>query len=101
MKIFTNSIAKDTIRLTIVSFILQGLGLLLNVVLSAKLGTAGVGVMTLITSMFSFIMVLANGNIFISTSRFVSEEIGAGNGNVSRIMGLSMGFSVTLSAAFS
>lgn len=101
MKIFTNSIAKDTIRLTIVSFILQGLGLLLNVIISNKLGTASVGVMTLITSLFSFIMVLANGNIFISTSRFVSEEIGAGNKNVSKIMRLSLGFSFTLSTAFS
>ncbi|MBD5140830.1 MAG: oligosaccharide flippase family protein [Ruminococcus sp.] len=101
MKIFTNSIAKDTIRLTIVSFILQGLGLLLNVIISNKLGSASVGVMTLITSLFSFIMVLANGNIFISTSRFVSEEIGSGNRNVSKIMRLSMGFSFTLSTAFS
>lgn len=100
MKIFTNSIAKDTIRLTIVSFILQGLGLLLNVIISNKLGMSSVGVMTLITSLFGFIMVLANGNIFISTSRFVSEEIGAGNGNVRKIMSLSLGFSVTLSTAF-
>ncbi|MDE5860231.1 MAG: hypothetical protein K2H23_07625, partial [Oscillospiraceae bacterium] len=86
MKIFTNSIAKDTARLTVVSLILQALGLLLNVLLSNKLGTASVGVMTLITSLFGFIMVLANGNIFISTSRFVSEELGAGNGNVRRVM---------------
>lgn len=74
---------------------------MLNVIISNKLGTASVGVMTLITSLFSFIMVLANGNIFISTSRFVSEEIGSGNRNVSKIMRLSMGFSFTLSTAFS
>lgn len=74
---------------------------MLNVIISNKLGTASVGVMTLITSLFSFIMVLANGNIFISTSRFVSEEIGAGNRNVTKIMRLSMGFSFMLSTAFS
>ena len=74
---------------------------MLNVIISNKIGTASVGVMTLITSLFSFIMVLANGNIFISTSRFVSEEIGSGNRNVSKIMRLSMGFSFTLSTAFS
>lgn len=101
MKIFMNRIAKDTARLTAVSFILQGLGLWLNILISNKLGTASVGVMTLIFSLFGFIMVLANGNIFISTSRFVSEEIGAGNGNVSRIMRLSTGFSLILSTAFS
>lgn len=100
MKIFTNGIAKDTARLTVVSLILQGLGLFLNVVISNKLGTASVGIMTLITSLFSFIMVLANGNIFISTSRFVSEELGAGNGNVRGIMRLSLGFAAILSSTF-
>lgn len=95
-----NRIARDTARLTIVSLILQGLGLWLNVFISNKLGTASVGVMNLIFSLFSFIMVLANGNIFISTSRFVSEEIGAGNGNITRIMKLSAGFSLILSSAF-
>ncbi len=100
MKFFMNRIARDTARLTIVSFILQGLSLWLNIVISNKLGTASVGVMTLIFSLFGFIMVLANGNIFISTSRFVSEEIGAGNANVTKIMKLSTGFSLLLSTFF-
>ncbi|MCM1024599.1 MAG: oligosaccharide flippase family protein [Prevotella sp.] len=100
MKISMNRIAKDTARLTAVSLILQGLGLWLNIFISNKLGTASVGVMTLITSLFGFIMVLANGNIFISTSRFVSEELGAGSGSVRRIMKLSLGFSLILSTAF-
>lgn len=95
-----NRIAKDTARLTAVSIILQGLGLWLNIFISNKLGTASVGVMTLITSLFGFIMVLANGNIFISTSRFVSEELGAGNKNLKKIMKLSLGFAMILSAAF-
>lgn len=100
MKIFINRIARDTARLTIVSFALQGLSLWLNIIISNKLGTASVGVMTLIFSLFGFIMVLANGNIFISTSRFVSEEIGAGNENVTHIMRLSTGFSLLLSSFF-
>ncbi len=100
MKIFMNRIARDTARLTAVSFILQGLSLWLNIIVSNKLGTASVGIMTLIFSLFGFIMVLANGNIFISTSRFVSEEIGIGNGNVRKIMKLSIGFSLILSTFF-
>lgn len=95
-----NRIARDTARLTAVSLVLQGLSLWLNIVISNKLGTASVGVMTLIFSLFGFIMVLANGNIFISTSRFVSEEIGAGNNNVTQIMKLSTGFSLLLSSFF-
>lgn len=101
MKFFTNKIAKDTIILTIVSFILQGLGIFLNALITAKLGTVSVGVMTLIFTLFGFIMVLANGNIFISTSRLVSEEIGAGCKNLRRIMRYSLSFSAALSLTFS
>lgn len=100
MKKIYGKIAADTIRLTIVYFILQGLGLILNISISNRLGAASVGIMTLIFSFFGFVMVLANGNIFISTSRFVSEEIGAGNKNVARIMRYSIRFSLCLSGFF-
>ncbi len=100
MKKIFGKIAVDTARLAVVYFILQGLGLLLNIEISNRLGAASVGIMTLIFSFFGFIMVLANGNIFISTSRFVSEEIGAGNKNVSSIMRYSLGFSLVLSGLF-
>lgn len=101
MKFFMNKIARDTLGLTFISFILQGLGILLNAVMTDKLGTASVGIMTLIFTVFGFIMVLANGNIFISTSRFVSEELGSGNKNCTRIMRYSLTFSLILSCSFS
>lgn len=100
MKFYINKMAKDTFRLTFVSLILQGLGIFLNSLISAKLGTASVGIMTLIFTLFGFIMVLANGNIYISTSRFVSEETGCGNRNYSVIMRYSLGFSLALSCFF-
>lgn len=100
MKFYINKMAKDTIGLTIVSLVLQALGIFLNAFISEKLGTASVGIMTLIFTLFSFIMVLANGNIFIATSRFVSEEIGCGNRNVKRIMRYSLSLSLTLSITF-
>ncbi|MDR0946927.1 MAG: polysaccharide biosynthesis C-terminal domain-containing protein [Ruminococcus sp.] len=95
-----NKIAFDTARMSLISLILQGMGLLLNILLTNTLGTVAVGVMTLITTIFGFIIVLANGNIFVSTNRFVSEEIGAGNFNFSCIMRLSLTFSLTLSCFF-
>lgn len=100
MKFYIKKMAKDTLGLTIVSLVLQGLGIFLNALISEKIGTASVGVMTLIFTLFGFIMVLANGNILISTSRFVSEEIGCGNKNVKQIMRYSLGFSLTLSITF-
>lgn len=95
-----NKIAKDTAKLTIMSFFLQGLGLLFNIYITGKLGTASVGIITLVFSFFGFIMVLANGNIFLSTNRLVSEELGFGNQNCTRIMKYSMGFSLCLSGFF-
>lgn len=95
-----NRIAVDTAKLTAVSMLLQALGIFLNTLISQRLGTASVGIMTLIFTLFGFIMVLANGNIFLSTSRLVSEEIGFGNRNVSLVMRYSLSFSMTLSVFF-
>ncbi len=100
MKIFTSKIASDTIKLTFVSVILQGIGLLMNIYITAKIGASAVGIMVLIFTIFGVIAVLANGNIFISTSRLVSEEIGHGNENLSKIMTYSLGFAATLSLTF-
>lgn len=100
MRFYINKMAKDTFRLTFVSLILQGLGIFLNSLISSKLGTASVGIMTLIFTLFGFIMVLANGNIFISTSRLVSEETGFGNRNYTVIMRYASGFSLALSCFF-
>lgn len=100
MKFYINKMAKDTFRLTFVSVTLQGSGIFLNSLISNKLGTASVGIMTLIFTLFGFIMVLANGNIFISTSRFVSEETGCNNRNYTIIMRYSLGFSIVLSCFF-
>lgn len=100
MKILINKMAKDTFHLTSIALILQGAGILLNALITRKLGSASVGIMTLIFTLFGFIMVLANGNIFTSTSRLVSEEIGAGNRNVCRVMRYSLTFSFILSCTF-
>ncbi len=94
------SITRDTLKLTAVSFILQTIGLVLNTFISNRLGTVSVGIMSLIFSFFGFIMVLANGNIFTSASRIVSEEIGRGNPNPSKVMQLCLTFGLTLSIFF-
>jgi stage V sporulation protein B len=95
-----NKIAFDTVRMSAIALVLQGLGLLLNIILTNTLGTVAVGIMTLIMTVFGFIIVLANGNIFISTNRFVSEEIGADNRNFCFVMRLALTFSISLSLFF-
>lgn len=93
-------IARDTVKMTLLSLAMQTASMVFNVKLSEKAGTAAVGLMSLTFTLFSFIMVLANGNILTSTSRFVSEARGAGHENFSRIMKYSLIFSQILSVGF-
>lgn len=94
-----DKVTKDTAALTVLALILKALEIFFNVKVSEKAGTAAVGIMSLIFSFFSCIMILANGNIFVSTSRFVSEE-SEGGGSIGRIMRYSLTFSVLLSGTF-
>ncbi|MCI7766917.1 MAG: polysaccharide biosynthesis C-terminal domain-containing protein [Oscillospiraceae bacterium] len=93
-------IARDAVKMTLLSLAMQTAAMVFNAMLSDKAGTAAVGLMSLIFSLFGFIMVLANGNILTSTSRFVSEARGAGHRNYSRVMRYSLTFSFCLSMSF-
>ena len=90
-------IAKDTLILTVIQLFVQVLSLLLNVFITRKLGSAAMGITALIYSFFGFVTVISNGNIFVSTSRLVSEEIGKKKGNPGKIFSYSLLFSVMLS----
>lgn len=99
-KISEKKIAADAVKMTLLSLAMQTAGMVFNAAVSARTGTAAVGLMSLTFSVFSFIMVLANGNILLSTSRFVSEARGAGRENFSGLMRYCLGFSFLLSCGF-
>ena len=75
---------RETLFLSICSVGLQGLGLLLNIFLTRKLGAASVGELTLIGSFYGLAAVLSGGGGFTAASRFLSEEQGCG-GNPHRV----------------
>lgn len=78
-------IARDTVVLTLISFALQGLSLLLNIFVTARLGTGATGLTALVYSFYSFVSVIASGNAFVCVSRFVSEEMGKPQGSPYRV----------------
>ena len=90
------SILKDTIQLTVVQFFLEWVSLLLNVWLTHRIGSATVGIVALTGSFFQLAAVAANGNGFLCTSRFVSEELGKPNGNPNHVLGYAIGFCLLL-----
>ena len=92
-----HKIIRDTFFLTAIELILQGLSLLLNVFVTRKLGSSFMGMISLIGSFFGFVTIISSGNIYLSSSRFISEEIGKKNGNPNKVFRYSVVSSVTLS----
>lgn len=93
-------LGQETAYLSIFSVVLQGFGLLLNLFLTNRLGSASVGIITLIGSFYSLAAVLSGGSGFIAASRFISEELGCG-GNPETVFHYTLRFCLTLSTAFS
>ncbi|MGN0613949.1 MAG: oligosaccharide flippase family protein [Porcipelethomonas sp.] len=92
-----NKILKDTFFLTAVEFILQGISLLLNVFFTRKLGSDIMGITALIGSFFNFVTIISSGNVYLSASRFISEEIGKRNGSPDTVFRYGIISSVSLS----
>lgn len=86
------NIVKDTLILTIIQFFLECLSLVINVWVAKKVGSATVGITALTSSFFNLASTVANGNGFLCTSRFVSEELGKPNGNPNRILFYALSF---------
>ncbi len=66
-----DAITKDTVLLTVLSLSLQAAGIFFNAKISASAGTAAVGIMSRIFSLFKCIMVLAKRNKILITGRFI------------------------------
>ena len=99
-EVSSKQIARDSVKMTLAGLAMQTAGMIFNALLCSKAGTSAVGLMSLIFSLFGFIMVLANGNILTSASRFISEARGAGHRNYSKLMRYCLTFSLCLSTGF-
>lgn len=91
-----NKIVKDTIFLTAVDFAMQGLALMLNVFITRKLGSASIGAISLMGTFFCFTAIISSGNVFLCSSRLISEEIGKQNGNPNKIYRYALLYSLPL-----
>ncbi len=95
------NILKDTILLTVIQMLLDGLGLLLNAFMTRQLGSEAMGVLTLTGSFFRLASMIAGGNVFLCASRFISEELGKEQRNPGGILRycltVSLGLSVLVS----
>ncbi len=88
----------ESAYLSLFSVGLQGMGLLLNIFLTRRLGSAAVGILTLMSSFYGLAAVLSGGSGFITVSRFMSEAIGRGE-SPRRIFRYALRFCVILSVS--
>ena len=71
-----SSVIRDTIKLTLLQFVLESITMLLNVWITRQVGASIVGIVALTGSFFALANTIAGGNAFLCVSRLVSEEIG-------------------------
>ncbi len=95
------NMVRDTVLLTVIQMLLDGLALLLNVFLNAQLGAEAIGILTLTASLYRLASVTASGNVFLCASRFVSEELGKRERNPGMVLRYCLIVSLVLSAAVS
>ena len=91
------NILKDTILLTVIQMMLDGIGLLLNAFMTKHLGAEAIGVLTLTGSFFRLASMIASGNVFLCASRFISEELGKEYRNPKKVLGYCLKVSLFLS----
>lgn len=92
-----NKILKDTFFLTAVELIMQGISLIVNIFVTRSLGSELIGIISLTGSFFMFITIISSGNIYLSASRFISEEIGKKSGNPNTVFRYGIITSVSMS----
>ncbi len=92
-----NKILRDTVFLTAVEFLMEGLSLLVNIFITRHSGTEIIGKLSLIGSFFAFVTIISSGNVYLSTSRFISEEIGKKCGDPDKVLRYGMRTSMVMS----
>jgi len=89
--------------LTVVSLLIRGIAVSFNVYVSNTIGAEGIGLYTLITTVYGFALTIATSGINLATTRLISEALGK-NGDensseirciVRRCIAYSLAFSIT------
>lgn len=65
--------------LTLTSIVVQSISIYFNVYISNKIGSEGIGLFTLVISVYSFFITLATSGINLTSTRIVSEEMAKNN----------------------
>lgn len=96
-----NRIIRDTLLLTVMQLFLDTAALLLNSFITRRLGTAAMGMFSLMGSFLALAGILSNGSAFLCTSRLVSEETGKPCGNPEHVLFHGLKLCILLSTAVS
>ena len=74
-----NNFIKNTFMLTAVSLGLRAVGISFNVYVAGKIGASGMGLFSIVMSVYNFGVTFACSGINLASTKIVSEEIASGN----------------------
>lgn len=69
----------NTLLLTLTSFLMRGVGVTFQVYLSRRIGSTGIGLFQLVSSVYLLFITFATSGIRLAATRLVAEEYGLGN----------------------
>ena len=103
MKKFT--FIKNAVIMTVTAFILRGLGVLLRVFLSKKIGAEGMGLYQIIFSVYALAATFATAGVSTAVIRVVTDEIASGTKQTvlkafKKTLGICIFWGIILSIAF-
>lgn len=94
---------RGVLLLSVTAILMRSVSVYFNLYLRGKLGTDGVGLFTLIGSVYGFAVTFATSSINLASTRLVSESLGVGSDKAVResmkkcvIYSLSFGFAATV-----
>jgi stage V sporulation protein B len=83
--------------LTGASLLLRTIGLRFNLYLTEQLGGAGMGLIELVLSVYSFALTFSSAGVHLAASKLSAEELGRGSGNgVRAVMRRCIGYSLVM-----
>ena len=91
------SVARDTMQMTAVQFVLECLNLVFNAWMTRRVGSETVGILALAGSFFNLASMAAGGNAMLCASRFVSEELGRPSHHPGKTLRYALSFCMMLS----
>ena len=82
----TRRLLINTLILTATAFLMRTIGVSFNIYLTNKIGASGIGLFSLVTTVYTMAVTFSTAGLKLASTRLVVEDNGRGLGNSAKIM---------------